>query len=139
LPYKGLGKCKEIPHLHVGLQYLKYYIKIEKNSTFYMSPKQTEQINKKKWLNVDAISLFLFILCIVSILELAFTNVYLIYKNSYSEFVQWTRNCLPFRSSIDYIQFILFFAVYYGSLPFEKLIFHNGRPVRDDVRSMIWS
>ena len=27
--------CKgEIPHLHRGLQYLKYYIKIEKNSTF---------------------------------------------------------------------------------------------------------
>ena len=45
---------KEIPHLHVGLQYLKYYIKIEKNSTFYMSPKQTEQINKNKWLNVEA-------------------------------------------------------------------------------------
>jgi hypothetical protein len=38
----------------LGLQYLKYYIKIEKNSTFFMSPKQTEQINKKKWLNVDA-------------------------------------------------------------------------------------
>jgi hypothetical protein len=36
---------KEIPHLHGGLQYLKYYIKMEKNSTFYMSPKQTEQIN----------------------------------------------------------------------------------------------
>ena len=35
-----------------GLQYLKYYIKIEKNSTFYMFPKQTEQINKK-WLNVN--------------------------------------------------------------------------------------
>jgi len=48
-------RCKgEITHLHEGLQYLKYYIKIEKNSTFYMSPKQTEQINKKKWLNVDA-------------------------------------------------------------------------------------
>jgi hypothetical protein len=30
----------------------KYYIKIEKNSNFYMSPKQTEQINKK-WLNVN--------------------------------------------------------------------------------------
>ena len=45
---------EEIPHLHVGLQYLKYYIKIEKTSTFYMSPKQTEQINKHKWLNVDA-------------------------------------------------------------------------------------
>jgi len=27
---------------------LKYYIKIEKNSTLYMSPKQTEQINKKE-------------------------------------------------------------------------------------------
>ena len=47
-------RCKgEIPHLHGGLQYLKYYIKIKKNSTFYMFPKQTEQINKK-WLNVDA-------------------------------------------------------------------------------------
>jgi hypothetical protein len=45
---------EEIPHLHVGLQYLKYYIKIEKTSTCYMSPKQTEQINKHKWLNVDA-------------------------------------------------------------------------------------
>ena len=42
-------RCKgEIPHLHRGLQYLKYYIRIERNSTFYMSPKQTEQINKKK-------------------------------------------------------------------------------------------
>ena len=41
-------RCKgEITHLHGGLQYLKYYIKIKKNSTFYMSPKQTEQINKK--------------------------------------------------------------------------------------------
>ena len=38
----------EIPHLPGILQYLKYYIKIDKNSTFYMSPKQTEQINKKK-------------------------------------------------------------------------------------------
>jgi len=37
------------------IQYLKYYIRIEKNSTFYLPPKQTEQINKKKkWLNVDA-------------------------------------------------------------------------------------
>ena len=41
------------PRLHGGLQYLKYYIKIEKHSTFYMSPKQTEQINQK-WLNIDA-------------------------------------------------------------------------------------
>ena len=39
-------RCKgEIPHLHGDLQCLKYYIKIEKNSTFYMSSKQTEQIN----------------------------------------------------------------------------------------------
>jgi hypothetical protein len=46
-------RCKgEITHLHGGLQYLKYYIKIEENSTFYMFPKQTEQINKK-WLNVN--------------------------------------------------------------------------------------
>ena len=43
----------ESPHLHGGLQYIKYYIKIEKNSTFDMSPKQTEQINKE-WLNIDA-------------------------------------------------------------------------------------
>ena len=48
-------RCKgEIPHLHGDLQYLKYYIKIEKNTTFYMSQKQTEQIDKKKCLNVDA-------------------------------------------------------------------------------------
>ena len=49
-------RCKgEIPDLHGGLQYLTYYIKIEENSTFYMSPIQAEQINKKKrWLNVDA-------------------------------------------------------------------------------------
>jgi hypothetical protein len=41
-------KCKRgSPHLHGGFQYLKYYIKIEKNSNFYMSPKQTEQIRKK--------------------------------------------------------------------------------------------
>jgi hypothetical protein len=47
-------RCKgKSPHLHGGLQYLKYYIKIEKNSTFYMSRKQTEQINQK-WLNIDA-------------------------------------------------------------------------------------
>ena len=33
-------RCKgEIPQLHGGLQYLQYFIKIEKNSTFYMSPK----------------------------------------------------------------------------------------------------
>ena len=48
-------RCKgEIPYLHGSLQYLKYYIKIETNSTFYMSQKQTEQIDKKKCLNVDA-------------------------------------------------------------------------------------
>ena len=49
-------RCKgESPHLHGGLQYLKYYmyIKIEENSTFYMSLKQTEQINQT-WLNIDA-------------------------------------------------------------------------------------
>ena len=34
--------------IHGGLQYLKYYIQIEKYSTLYMSPKQIEQINKKK-------------------------------------------------------------------------------------------
>ena len=52
--YIGADIRGESTHLHRGLQYLKYYIKIEKNSTFYMSPKQAEQINKKKWLNVDA-------------------------------------------------------------------------------------
>jgi len=47
-------RCKgESPHLYGGLQYLTYYIQIEKNSTFHMSPKQTEQINKI-WLNIDA-------------------------------------------------------------------------------------
>ena len=43
--------CKgEITHLHGGLQYLKYYIKRENKSTFYISLKQTAQIDKKKWL-----------------------------------------------------------------------------------------
>ena len=47
-------RCKgEIPHLHGFLQNLEYYIIIEKNSTFYLFPKQIEQINNK-WLNVDA-------------------------------------------------------------------------------------
>ena len=42
-------RCEgETTHLHGGLQYLKYYIKIEKYSTLYISPKQIEQINKKK-------------------------------------------------------------------------------------------
>ena len=60
IPHRGLDylkyyiyscRCKgEIPHR--GLDYLKYYIKIEENSTFYISPKQKEQI-KKKWLNVE--------------------------------------------------------------------------------------
>ena len=46
-------RCKgEITHLHGGIQYLRYYIKIEKKSTFYISPKQTQLI--KKWLNVEA-------------------------------------------------------------------------------------
>jgi len=40
--------CKgEITHLHGGLQYLKYYIKIEKNFKFSISLKHTELINKK--------------------------------------------------------------------------------------------
>ena len=41
--YKG-----EITYLHGGLQDLKCYIKIEKNSTFYISSKQKEQIDIKK-------------------------------------------------------------------------------------------
>ena len=38
--YKYRCRCKgEIPQLHGGLPYLKYYIKIEKNFTFYISAK----------------------------------------------------------------------------------------------------
>ena len=70
-------RCKgEITHLHGGLQYLKYYIKIEENSTFYMFPKQTEQINKK-WLNVNGamngwLSLDTYIIVFVLVFYIAF-------------------------------------------------------------------
>jgi hypothetical protein len=47
-----LNYIGEIPHLYGGLQYLNYYIEIEKNCTCNISPKQTELI-KKKWLNVE--------------------------------------------------------------------------------------
>jgi len=50
-----MHRCKgEITHLHGSLQSLKYYIKIEENSIFYISPTQAELINKNKWLNVEA-------------------------------------------------------------------------------------
>jgi hypothetical protein len=52
--YKGVD-VREKSHTYTGgLQYLKYYIKIEINSKFIISLKQTELINEKKWLNVEA-------------------------------------------------------------------------------------
>jgi hypothetical protein len=47
--YKGVD-VREISHSHGGLQYLKYYIKIEKNSKFNISLKQTELFNEKNGL-----------------------------------------------------------------------------------------
>jgi len=42
-------RCKgEIPHLHRGLQYLKYYIKIEKKLHFLHIPKTDSKLIKKK-------------------------------------------------------------------------------------------
>ena len=46
--YKGVD-VREKSHTYTGgLQYLKYYIKIEINSKFNISLKQTELINEQK-------------------------------------------------------------------------------------------
>ena len=42
-------RCKgEIQHLHRGFEYINFYIKIDKNPTFYVCHKQKEEINIKQ-------------------------------------------------------------------------------------------
>ena len=77
------------------VQYLKCYIKVEKNSTFYISPKQTEEIYKLNglmlrqqwmadylWIHV-VLSLFLYLKLLVYIyIILCIYHLYCMYWNS---------------------------------------------------------
>ncbi len=48
-------RCKNInPCFNGGIEYLKYCIKIDKHSTYYLSPTQKEKI-VKKWIPLDAV------------------------------------------------------------------------------------